>query len=123
MNKQAVDLSTNPSFKILKLLSSKVLQPIDILLTPVPNMISISLSLISSSTYNNKAKWQAFEWRINSATRLAEASPVNVARFLGTNNKTNPYISGIKIIFSVVAEIYWKTLSFIFLKFLRYILK
>ena len=30
MNKQAVDLNTNPSFKILKLLSSKVL-PVEVI--------------------------------------------------------------------------------------------
>ena len=83
----------------------------------------LALALITPFTLNNIKKWQAFEWRLNAATRLAEASPENAKRFLGSRDKVTKYSSFFKIIISIIGEILLRILGLIFFKFLRFFLK
>ena len=79
----------------------------------------ILLSLITASACGDKLTWQNFSGRLNSATRIAEASPENVSRFLGNVNHKSlvSIISG--LIASILICTFWLAVSAVLAKIVK----
>ena len=80
------------------------------------------ISLISSSNIGDRDKWDEFLWRLNSATRMSEASAIGAKRFLFYKKKRNIIPVMFKLLGSTILLLLWLTLRLFFRPFIKYFL-
>lgn len=68
----------------------------------------VFLSLIDERVWINKAGMAEFDWRMDAATALAEATPTGAYRFLGLGRKHGLLVSLFSLTASVIKEISWR---------------
>lgn len=80
------------------------------------------LSLINSSSFNKKHKWEEFESRLNIITWLSETSDENNRKFLSPTYQRNRINIIITTFSAIIISIFWIILSICLQRFIRKLL-
>lgn len=78
----------------------------------------VALALLDDRSSGKLPQLEEFDWRIDAATVLAEASLQGAVRFLGSSRSTKQYLAVIRMVSAVGLELLWRLLRLIIPSFI-----
>jgi len=81
--------------------------------------LPLLLALLEKRAYLLGQQGDEFDWRLDAAMVLAEATPQGARRFLSIGKKSGMFISLILMLWGLISEVFWRVASFISIPVLR----
>lgn len=83
----------------------------------------VLLSVVTDSILGNDQRATEYRWRLDTATLLAESTPLGADRFLGMGRTSTPRRAAMQIVYAALCEAAWRIVRTVMSPVLRYLLR